>query len=60
MTAVFGPQNEPELFSPRNGLLISGEIESVLDSGILAIVPDVSEGAGCAELLAWVTGNIRH
>ncbi|EEP82754.1 predicted protein [Uncinocarpus reesii 1704] len=33
MTAIFGETQEPELFSPKNGLLISNHVEAKFESG---------------------------
>ncbi|KAJ5382383.1 hypothetical protein N7517_000294 [Penicillium concentricum] len=55
MDAIFGKaQKGPELFSPRNGLLISAAIEEFFDCGKFAIVPDLSDGAKLPELLRWM------
>jgi HNH endonuclease len=40
MDAIFGETKTPELFSPKNGLLISSWIEDIFDSGKLVLVPD--------------------
>ncbi|KAJ5751717.1 hypothetical protein N7520_008634 [Penicillium odoratum] len=39
MDAIFGKKSSPELFSPRNGILMSRFIEAHFRSGKLAIVP---------------------
>lgn len=41
--AIFGKAKEPELFSPRNGILASSRIEQYLDWGKMAIVPDLPD-----------------
>ncbi|KAE8157666.1 hypothetical protein BDV40DRAFT_308512 [Aspergillus tamarii] len=51
MDAICGKTSEPELFSARNGLLISSIIEKYFDDGKLVIVPDLPERPQVAELL---------
>ncbi|KAJ5093164.1 hypothetical protein N7456_009025 [Penicillium angulare] len=46
MDAIFGKMHESELFSPRNGILISRRIEEVFDIGKLAIVPWLPDNNG--------------
>ncbi|KAJ5880620.1 uncharacterized protein N7473_011673 [Penicillium subrubescens] len=62
MDAIFGEQAEPELFSPRNGLLIAQHIEKVLDIGKLAIVPYISESTGfCLDnIKSWIANQQRE
>jgi hypothetical protein len=60
MDAIFGKTAEPELFSARNGLLISSAIEKYFDDGKLAIVPDLPERPLAVELFAWLKGEIRE
>ncbi|KAE8164545.1 hypothetical protein BDV40DRAFT_298344 [Aspergillus tamarii] len=60
MDAIFGKTSEPELFSARNGLLISYVIEKYFDDGKLVIVPDLPERPQVAELLAWLKGEARE
>jgi HNH endonuclease len=42
MNAIFGKMQQDELFSARNGLIVSNEVETYFDSGKLVIVPDIS------------------
>ncbi len=53
MTAIFGPMDPPELFSPRNGLLLSKEIEDVFDIGFLTIVPKINDIRSKSEVISW-------
>ncbi|KAJ5273618.1 hypothetical protein N7478_008743 [Penicillium angulare] len=46
MNAIFGKKKDSELFSPRNGVLISRQIEEVFDIGKLAIVPWLPDNNG--------------
>ncbi|KAJ5781393.1 uncharacterized protein N7518_009876 [Penicillium psychrosexuale] len=43
MDAIFGKTRPEELFSPRNGLLLSRRLERYFDAGKFAIVPDIPE-----------------
>lgn len=53
MDAIFGQMKEPELFSPRNGLLVSGWAARFISSGYLAIVPDVPNEPTKDDIQAW-------
>ncbi len=53
MTAIFGPTNKPELWSPRNGMIISSTVEEKFESGLYVIVPDLPENASPAEMALW-------
>ncbi|KAJ5918166.1 hypothetical protein N7454_010541 [Penicillium verhagenii] len=59
MNAIFGKTKSPELFSPRNGLLISSTIERYMDAGKIVIVPDLPERPKVPELLKWLTSRSR-
>jgi hypothetical protein len=41
MDAIHGDNASEELFSHRNGLFLDHDIEGALDSGLIAIVPDI-------------------
>jgi len=43
MNAIFRETEKPELFSPRNGMIIFGQIEAQFDSGRLVVVPKLLE-----------------
>jgi len=60
MDAIFGARRPPELFSPRNGMLISSFVERYLYCGKLVIVPDLPEKPKLAELLVWVNSDVRN
>ncbi|OGM44733.1 hypothetical protein ABOM_007399 [Aspergillus bombycis] len=60
MDAIFGKTSEPELFSPRNGLLIVSALEKYFDDGKLVIVPDLPERPHAAEVLRWLKGEARE
>jgi hypothetical protein len=53
MDAIFGPTETPELFSPKNGLIVNSEFEAVFDKGLLAIVPLLPNDPSTVELGAW-------
>ncbi len=53
MTAIFGPTNEPELWSPCNGMLISSVVQSKFESGLFVIVPDLHKAASRTEIALW-------
>lgn len=52
MDAIFGRLNadEPELFSPKNGLLMSTRAEALWDKGYFVIVPLVDDDASHEEV----------
>ena len=53
MTAIFGDQTPPELFSPYNGLLISIPAEKRLEKGHIIIVPRLSDEPSDTEIQEW-------
>lgn len=53
MDAIFEKNKKPELFSPRNRLLVSKQIEDVFDIGFLDIVPLLSDNPTKGELTKW-------
>jgi hypothetical protein len=59
MDSIFGKTKTPELFSPKNGLIISSLIEDVFDSGKLVIVPDVPNIPSASDISAWVRREPR-
>ncbi|BCS25708.1 HNH endonuclease signature motif containing protein [Aspergillus puulaauensis] len=59
MDTIFGKKNPPEPFSPRNGLLVSREIEKYFDSGKFVIVSDLPDRPPLAELISWVQAECR-
>ena len=60
MNAIFGKKKNPELFSPRNGLLISDRIEEIFDIGFLVIVPLLPDNPTKTELAKWLTREPRE
>ncbi|CAG7937422.1 unnamed protein product [Penicillium salamii] len=60
MDAIFGKRKHPELFSPRNGILVSVFIEQHLDSGKLVIVPDLENRPKIADLVNWLKSPITR
>lgn len=55
MDAIFGREKgaEPELFSPRNGIIMDTQAEKKFDKGLFAIVPLVPNQPSEAETAAW-------
>ena len=53
MDAIFGPTASSELFSPRNGMIVSGAVEDVLDMGFMVIVPRLPDNPSAAEVSSW-------
>jgi hypothetical protein len=53
MDAIFGPNKIPELFSPKNGLVVYTLFEKVFDVGLLAIVPQLPNNPIDTELESW-------
>ena len=45
MDAIFGAQENPELFSPLDGLLISTAAEEKIDSALILLVPDADHAS---------------
>lgn len=41
MRSIFGPSAENDLFSPKNGLIISSEVNRMFNLGLFVLVPDV-------------------
>lgn len=60
MDAIFGRRKEPELFAPRNGLLLYKNIEKYFDSGKLVIVPDIPDHPSVTNLNTWITKKPRE
>lgn len=52
MTAIFGAEDPPELFSPRNAILMHSKAEEAFDKGLLLIVPYVPNDSP-AEIQRW-------
>lgn len=60
MDAIFGRTGEPELFSPRNGLILSAAVEKVFDIGFLVVVPQLSERPTKIQIAEWLTKTPRE
>ncbi|KKA18479.1 hypothetical protein T310_7576 [Rasamsonia emersonii CBS 393.64] len=60
MDAVFRARKSPELFSPRNGLLISSCIEEFFDSGNLVLVPDLPDRPSVTDIRGWIKREPRE
>ncbi|KAL2417633.1 hypothetical protein ABEF95_002869 [Exophiala dermatitidis] len=55
MDTLFGERDEPELFLPRNGLIIHTAIEKKIDSGYYVIVPLLPENPTPEQHHQWQT-----
>ena len=53
MDHIFGAQDEPELYSPYNGILMSEIAEKLFDKGAFVIVPKVSDNPTEVEIREW-------
>jgi HNH endonuclease len=53
MNSVFGIMEEPELFSPRNGMIVSQLVEKKFDKGFMAIVPRLPDNPTQSEIAEW-------
>jgi hypothetical protein len=53
MDSIFGVMETPELFSPRNGMIISEIVEEKFDKDFMAIVPRLPDHPTPAQVQAW-------
>lgn len=53
MNSVFGVMERPELFSPRNGMIVSQLVEKKFDKGFMAIVPRLPDYPTQSEIAQW-------
>jgi hypothetical protein len=53
MDSIFGMMESPELFSPRNGMIISDVVEKKFDKGFMAIVPRLPDRPTPAQVQQW-------
>jgi hypothetical protein len=60
MTATFGKTKSPELFSPRNGLIVSRPFAKEFDSGKMVIVPHLPEKPTRDQILSWLKREPRE
>ncbi|KAK2754836.1 hypothetical protein FQN54_006729 [Arachnomyces sp. PD_36] len=60
MDAIFGKTSKAELFSPKNGLIISGTIKRVFDTGFLVIVPQLPERPTKLQIAKWLAQKPRQ
>lgn len=52
MSAIFGTEH-PELFDPKNGILIHNQVEEKFETGLLAIVPDIQDNPTAEQVVQW-------
>ena len=60
MDAIFGKHDRPELWSPRNGLLLSKQAEVRLRLGLFVIVPDVPDHQPLEDVLQWEAAETKR
>jgi hypothetical protein len=60
MDAIFGKTKTPELFSPRDGLIISKAVEKVFDEGFMVIIPQLPERPTKAQISKWLIQEPRQ
>jgi hypothetical protein len=53
MDSVFGVMENPELFSPLNGMIVSQFVEDKFDKGFMAIVPRLPDYPTQPQIAAW-------
>ena len=53
LIALFGINVEGELDTPYNGLLLPSDVETAMDDGAIAIVPDLPDDPSTEEVAAW-------
>ena len=60
MIAIFGEDANKELFSARNGLLLSATAEFYLDNGAIALVPAIDDGSSSDQIEQWNTASVKE
>jgi HNH endonuclease len=60
MAAIFGDEAIGELFSPKNGILMSQDAEERFDKGLFVIVPDINDSSSQIETNRWNNSNPRE
>ncbi|KAM7189038.1 hypothetical protein V8F20_010341 [Naviculisporaceae sp. PSN 640] len=53
LVSLFGEDVEGELMTARNGLLLQSDVESALDDGTIAIVPDLPDDPTAEQVAIW-------
>ncbi|KAK3331723.1 hypothetical protein B0T19DRAFT_413866 [Cercophora scortea] len=53
LVALFGEDVEGELMTARSGLLLERDVESALDDGAIAIVPDLPDDPSSEQVAKW-------
>lgn len=53
MDAVFGEMGSPELFSPRNGMIVLQDAGEKFDSGFMVMVPRLPDDPSTAQISLW-------
>ncbi|PLB42261.1 uncharacterized protein BDW47DRAFT_122032 [Aspergillus candidus] len=60
MDAIFGKIRPSELFSSRNGLIMSAVVEKSFDTGVIVIVPDIPDHPTRQVPCGWVNNEVRE
>jgi hypothetical protein len=60
MVAIFGEESLGELFSTRNGILMSKDAEMRFDKGLFVIVPGIKDHPSQDEIAEWNDTNPRE
>ena len=60
MAEIFGEEATGELFSARNGLLLSTSAERYLDSGAIAFVPAIGDEPSSEQTEAWNAASVKE
>ncbi|MCJ1379192.1 hypothetical protein MMC17_002292 [Xylographa soralifera] len=60
MIAIFGEDGNDELFSARNGLLLSTSAETYLDNGAIALVPAIDDESSSEQIEQWNTASVKE
>jgi hypothetical protein len=53
MDSVFGIMENPELFSPLNGMIVSQLVEGKFDNGFIVVVPRLPDHPTLAQIALW-------
>jgi len=63
MDLIWGEQEHPELFSPRNCIVWHRQLESCMESGDIIIIPNIKPGDEAPtyeEMLLWLRSDCRE
>ena len=60
MIAIFGEEATGELFSARNGLLLSTSAANYLDNGAIALVPAIDNESSSEQIEEWNAASVKE